>query len=260
MRIAITTTLLLVTFSFTNVVSARDHIPLTIVTEHLPPYQIVDEQGHISGFATELIEMLMSNVDIDYRHAAYSWTRSYNLAKTQKNTCIYSIARIPSREKLFHWIGSLTETHAVIYANKKNRNIIINEVADAKNYVIAVIRDDVTHLALQERGFEENKNLYVIDNTKSLAALLIHKKEIDLIVADDITLPYRAEIANVDISQIKRMIEIEDLPLNFYLACHPNTEGDILQKLKVELARLKASKDYRMVLKRWQYNIPAASN
>ncbi|WP_448564446.1 substrate-binding periplasmic protein [Thalassotalea ganghwensis] len=236
--------------------TAHDEAKLTIVTEHLPPYQIVDEKGGISGFATELIEILMSETKIPYQHDAYSWTRSYNLAKTRKNTCIYSIARIPSREMLFRWVGSLTETHAVIYAHSKNEDIKVNSITDAKNYVIAVIKDDVTHLALKERGFSEGKNLYVLDNTKSLISLLVNKDEIDLIVADDITLPYRAEIAKVDLNLIKRMIEIDGLSLNFFLACNPETDENIIETLSFHLKKLKASKRYQNVLKRWQYNIP----
>lgn len=231
---------------------AKDN-QLTFVTEHLPPYQIIHNNGEVSGFAVELIHEVAKRSGYQYEINAYPWVRSYNLTKNKPNHCIFSIARIPIREKLFKWVGTITEVNNAVIWGLKEKNIPhVNKLNDLKNYLIAVNKNDVTHLGLLERGFQEEKNLYVLENTNSLIKLLVTRPEVDLIVADDITIAYRAELALVDISLLDRVFELTDLTLNFYLACSINTDQKIINKLKDSLAQLHSDGFYQNVLKNWQ--------
>ncbi|MEW6984410.1 substrate-binding periplasmic protein [Colwelliaceae bacterium 6471] len=226
---------------------------IVIVTEHLPPYQIVDEQNNVSGFATEIIHEVMARAKYPYQLNAYSWVRSYNLASMKANHCIYSIARTPFREKLFKWIGPITEiNNLVIWGLKKNSYIQIETIEDAKKYTIAVNKNDVTHLALLEKGFKEGENLYVLNNTESLIKLLASRPEIELIVADDITLAYRAELAGVDVNSLQRVFEMEDVPLNFNFACSLTTNDNVINKFKAVLAEIHEDGTYNKILNNWR--------
>ncbi|WP_206485240.1 transporter substrate-binding domain-containing protein [Thalassotalea sp. G2M2-11] len=232
---------------------ANTHTELFLVTEHLPPYQVVNENHQISGFAVDIVREVINRTGYEYQLHAYSWLRSYNLTLQKPNHCIFSIARIPIREEHFKWIGQITETNnAVLWGLKKPNAPKITDINQAKNYITAVNKNDVTHLGLLKHGFMENKHLYVLEHTKSLINLLSTRPEIDFIVADDITIGYRAKLAGVDIDALERVYEMKDLPLNFYLACNKQTESSVVNTLKKSLQSVHNDGFYQQTLSQWQ--------
>ncbi len=226
---------------------------LLFVTEHLPPYQILGNNHQLSGFAVELIDEVAKRSGYPYQINAYSWVRSYNLALQKPNHCIFSIARLPVREDKFRWIGKITELNNAVFWSLKSRELPeITDIEQLKQYLTAVNKNDVTHLGLMERGFVENKNLYVLEHTNSLINLLATRQEIDFIVADDITITYRAQLAGVDINHLQRVFEIKDLPLNFHLACNKQTPKVITDKLIQSLNSVHNDGFYLKTLANWQ--------
>ena len=82
------------------------------------------------------------------------------------------------------------------------------------------------------------------------------RPEVDLIVADDITIPHRAKLAGVPIDLLQRVIEVESLSLNFFLACNINTDKDIIKKLTVSLKGMHQDGSYQKILTRWKSEMP----
>ena len=224
-----------------------ENITLELVTEHLPPYQIVSTENHITGFSTDIVNEMVKRSGYKEELNAYSWARSYNLAQKKENTCIYSIIRLPEREALFKWVGILTQTNNVIFGKKSDLSVPFKSLDEAKNYTIAVIRNDATHFILLSRGFEEGKNLYVINNTKSLFNLLLLRDSIDLIIADDVTIGYRATLAGVNVNELSRL---------FYLACSLSTSDKVISKLKSALQSIYQDGFYQKVKHKWQNVMP----
>mgnify|MGYP003671223500 FL=1 len=74
-----------------SLVNAEHPPVIHLVTEHLPPYQIEDENKNLSGFAVEVIKETMKRSQYDYTMNSYSWVRSYKLAQIKANHCIFSI-------------------------------------------------------------------------------------------------------------------------------------------------------------------------
>ncbi|MDP7593054.1 MAG: transporter substrate-binding domain-containing protein [Litorilituus sp.] len=232
---------------------------VTLVTEHLPPYQIVDNNTFsVTGFATEMVLEVVERSAIEYDLQAYPWVRTYNLALKKSNHCIFSLARLPSREKLFTWIGRITEkNNTVIWSLKSNNNAKqIKKIEDLKHYVTAVTRNDASHTGMLNLNLIENKNLYVLHHTQSLIKLLVERPEIDFIVADDITIPYRAKLAGISMDLLKRVIELKNLPLNFYLACNIKSDKVIIEKLTKSLADIHQDGTYQKILTKWIDEMP----
>ncbi|MCW8866442.1 MAG: transporter substrate-binding domain-containing protein [Colwellia sp.] len=231
---------------------------VTLVTEHLPPYQMIKEDSSVVGFATEVVLNAVQRAELDYSLHGYPWVRSYNLALKKNNHCIYSIARLPSREKLFTWIGPVTEkNNAVIWSLKNNKHS--KEIAtldDLKHYTTAVNKNDATHVGMLAIGLTEGENLYVLEHTESLINLLVVRAEIDFIVADDITITHRAKLAGVPIELLHRVIEVESLPLNFFLACNINTDKDIIEKLTTSLTNIHQDGTYQKIFSKWKSKMP----
>ena len=224
---------------------------LQILTEHLPPYQMTVD-GKVKGFATEVIRNAMSHTNIDYSIKIFPWTRAYHMAINNKNSCIYSIARTPARENLFQWTQAIATTDSTLIGLRDNKTIAITSLEQAKQYKIAVIRDDVTHQLLLEKGFVEAENLYVVNNSSSLLKLLVQRTSIDLIFADFMTVKYRALHDDIDPSIFIPYLNLNDKPLDFYLACSLSTPKAIVNQLSRAITTIKASGQHQAIVEQWQ--------
>jgi polar amino acid transport system substrate-binding protein len=202
---------------------------LNILTEHLAPYQIVSEYS-VMGLSTEIVEATLKESQYAYDIAAYPWALSFNRAKHEKNTCIYSLARIPQRESLFKWVGHIASSTVSLYSLKSSQIVIAN-IEAAKKYNSAVIRDDVTHQFLLTKGFIENENLYVVNDYDALLKLLnLSTRHIDFVLLNDDLLKYRLKNLE-DTSNYRSVYQLKELTMNLYFACSLNTEQKIVDKL-----------------------------
>jgi polar amino acid transport system substrate-binding protein len=84
---------------------------LTIVTEHLAPFQIVDNDS-IGGLSTEIEEATVNAASYQYTLDVHPRSVAFKRATQQKNTCIYSLVRLPIREEQFNGLGILSVVQA----------------------------------------------------------------------------------------------------------------------------------------------------
>ena len=224
---------------------------LTIVTEHSPPYQELNKNGDVVGFTTEVIQAAMAHTSINYDLRIYPWSRSYALAKQNKNTCIYLIGRSKEREELFHWLQPITSTNDYFIGLEANKNVTINILDDVRKYKVAVLKDDRTHSMLLSYGFVENKNLYIVNNTYSLLKLLILRPEVDLILADPLNVTYRAKFNNIDPKLFKSYFKINSKPVHLYFACNLATDSKIIAAIDKGITTVKNNGEYQAIREKW---------
>lgn len=223
---------------------------INIVTEHLAPFQIVHKNG-ISGLSTEIIKATFDAAQYDYTIDAYPWSSSYNRALHEKETCIYSIARIPAREALFQWVGRIAKSTTSLYT-LQGRNISISNIEEAKQYRIAVIKDDVAHHFLLSKGFEENKQLYVLNHYDTLLKLLeVSSRKIDFIVINDDLIRNRLSRSQ-DAKKYKNVYELKELTLDFHLACNLNTQQSTVDNLAKAMKSLEQQGVFAKIKDKWQ--------
>ncbi|MEW6991871.1 substrate-binding periplasmic protein [Colwelliaceae bacterium 6441] len=238
--------------SFTSTAKESEASPIIqIVTEHLPPFQISSE-NEVLGFATEIVKAAMKNTPYDFRINLYPWTRSFTMALNKKNTCIYSIAKTLDREQQFIWVSTIAERNAS-FIGLREKNIEISSIEDAKAYVTAVIRDDVTHQLLLKKGFKERENLYVVNNTHSLLKLLVQRKEIDFILVDAFTIKYRARFNNIDENIFKNFHQLNKKPLDYYLACNVQTSPEVIKNIRLSIDTMKKTNQLKKIIDNWDF-------
>ena len=221
-----------------------------VFTEHLPPYQIVSPQ-QINGFATEVVRRTFEQAGVAYQIEASSWSRAYQMALRQPARCIYSISHSKERQPLFHWIGAISYNITAFYALKKRRDIQLNSLADAKSYVTAVTRDDITHHYLLKQGFKEGEQLYLLENIDMMLNLLQSRDDIDLVILNDTILKYRAEESGVQLDSLQKKLALPELPLDFHLACSLTTSTEVVKRLKYSLQQLKDSGEFDRIVAGW---------
>lgn len=224
---------------------------INVVTEHLPPFQIASND-QVLGFATDVVTTALSKTPYSFDIKIYPWSRAYNMTLKKQNTCIYSIARTADRENLFTWVNTIAKRNAS-FIGLASENIKINTFEDTRQYITAVIKDDVTHQYLLKRGFKEGKNLYVLNDTMSLLKLLSQRKGVDFILVDAYTIKYRARFNNLDANLFKNVYQINKTPLDYYLACNKDTAPSIINNIRKSIATMKASGQVSKIIDEWQY-------
>jgi polar amino acid transport system substrate-binding protein len=222
-----------------------------VFTEHLPPFQI-DTAGAATGFATDVVRQTFQDAGISYQIEFQSWSRAYQLALRDPNTCIYSISKSKERQALFQWIGELSYNTTAIYGLASRKDIKLHSLEQAKNYVIAVTRDDVTHHYLLQHGFEEGKNLYVLENVSSMLNVLANRRQgIDLVIINDTILKYRAVESGLAPAEFHKQLVLPDLPLDFHLACSLKTPEAVVAPLRRSLQAIKADGRFDKIVSGW---------
>lgn len=89
---------------------------LIIATEEYPPYNMSGANGTVTGISTDIVRALLDAAGYEYEIAVYPWARAIALARTQVNTCVYSMSRTPERETLYKWIGPLVSNDWSLFA------------------------------------------------------------------------------------------------------------------------------------------------
>jgi len=242
-----TTVFIFMLCALCNIANAQQ---INFVTEHLVPFQIVEKNKAISGFATEILQATMQLTPYTYTIEANPWPLSYKLAQKMTDTCIYSIARIPLRESLFQWVGEIARTNSSFFA-LKGSDIKLNTLEDAKKYVTAVIKDDFSHHFLRSKGFVENKNLYVMDNHLTLVEILeARKNRIDLMIVSDNLLRNRISV-NTEIDNYKNIASFEDMSIKFNIACGLNTPPEVVNQMAKALNQIKQKGIFSAIEQKW---------
>lgn len=211
---------------------------IKVVTYEWPPYNY-REDGKIIGISTEIVRAILNKANIKADYGIYPWARGYEMAKKMKNILIYTIRRIPDREKLFKWIGPIAPpSNSYLYKLKKNKNITIHTLEDAKQYRIGVVNGDSMHQYLLGYGFEDEKNLkLVVRDTQNLRKLFAGR--IDLIIWTELTLPIKAKAVGLPYNQLEKVFLLWKDKEGYYLAFSNQTPDELVERVEIAFKQIK---------------------
>mgnify|MGYP000054437609 CR=1 FL=1 len=236
-------------FAFlSHVLSAQQ---ITIVTENLPPFQIVQKNKEITGLATEIVREIFDRANYNHSIVVSDWSIAYQQAVEQRDVCIYSIVRLPFRESLFQWVGQITSASTSFYSLRE-KNIVLQNFDDALKYRVAVNENYASHHFLLEKGFEKDKNLYVLKNYNALLKMLeVRKDSIDLVLLNDEILVNKLDSPS-KMKKYRKHPVIHDFRFDFFLACSLKTSPAVVQKLSTSLQSMKADNSLKKLTQKWQ--------
>ena len=224
---------------------------IKVVTEKLMPYSYKDNSGNVSGFSTQIVKKLMEETGIKGSISVHSWSNAFDIALTEKNVLIYSIGRNTEREKLFKWVGVITDYKIFFYGLKSRKDIKINSLDDAKKFYIGTVSRDFREQFLIEKGFIKNQNLYSIhEDTLNIKKLIAGR--ISLWPVNDLTVSYIAKENKIDISRLENKYTL--LEIELYLAFSTKTSDEIVRKFSDALKKIKSDGTYQKIKNNYLFN------
>lgn len=245
--IGIKAKLLVLFFLFSSLATAQ---PLRIVSEKLPPLQMIESDGAITGAMVDLINILIQKTSIDANIEVLPWARSYQIALERDNTLIFSMLRGKDRENKFIWVGKLFAINSYLVSLKSKGTFSINSIEDAKQYSVGSIRKDLAESYLRKHGFSEGKNLYLSSDYNVLWQML-YSGRTDLAFTNNILWRYEIEDSQLDPSQIEINYQIPDIASDLYLAASLGTDKKIINQLRKGLEEIKSNGQYQQILQKW---------
>ena len=223
--------------------------PVILLTEHLPPYQVVQDDT-VGGASTEIVTLAFKSAEIPYEIESYPWSIAYQRTLRDPAACLFSTSRIPQRETSLQWVGQVASVSTSFYGLSE-RNFDINTITNVLDYKVAALKDDVSHQYLLDKGFVEGQNLYVHHNYETLLALLfVPSRGIDLVILSDELLRHRLQ-SPVEQQRLRAVLDVPELTLYFYLACNLNLESRYIQSLSSAMTQLETAGRYKKIRQKW---------
>lgn len=220
---------------------------ITVVTEHYPPYQIV-EGSSVTGLSIDIIHALMEEADLEAPILPLSWARAYQKALEGPNVLLFSMIRTEEREKLFKWVGKITGVSGyAFWGLKSSKEIEINNLSDAKQYVIGAPAENFSHRFLKRHGFES----FVLTNDFNAALKMLYAGRIQLVINTRESVSYRLGTLNLDKSAIEKKLAIEHEWNHLSIAFSLDTSDEIVDTFRAAYARIKANGTYEKILRKW---------
>ncbi|MGC9403542.1 substrate-binding periplasmic protein [Vibrio genomosp. F10] len=213
---------------------------LSFYTENYPPANF-EEKGNISGYSVDILIAAGQAVGKEITTSQISvlpWPRSYRNALNLDDAALFSTTRTEHREKLFHWVGPITDIKVVVLARKQD-NITINAPIEMSKYRIGVIRDDIGEQSLLTLGIPRNSMQEA--TTVTVLAEQLMKGRIDLLAYDEKAAYWWASQVGIDSDRFESIYVLEEGQL--YYAFNKSIEQDILAELQKGLDIIKSQKD-----------------
>lgn len=215
---------------------------LTLLTEESPPFNFT-EKGKLYGSAAEIVLDMAMRAGVPVRTEVLPWDTAYVRAQGQKDTCLFSTARLENRERLFLWVGPIASNLWAVYG-KGDFAPTIRSVKELAPYRIGTVLRDATNEFLRENAVTELRPVRAdAQNPPRLLLPRDHLEHIDLWITGLYAGRDLAKAANV--TDIKLVFIASEQPL--FLACNPQTDRKIVQALGDALESMKGDGSFKRI-------------
>ncbi|WP_230425762.1 substrate-binding periplasmic protein [Spartinivicinus ruber] len=199
---------------------------LLVVTENWRPFNYM-ENGELKGVSTKIMKAVLKQAKLSYTIQILPWARAYQLAQTRPNCIIYTIVRIPSREKLFKWVRPLGKGGTTyLYRLTENYQVAPTNLEQAKQYSIATNFNSMDYVWLKNNGFSRIES----PPTLKSAINMLHQGHVDLLAFNNISFVLEFKNAGFDPSNVMAVMPLFTTP--YYVAASLATSDEIIIQLQ----------------------------
>ena len=206
---------------------------LTFLTEDNPPFSM-SAGGKPAGIATEMVVEMARRAALAADIRVMNWDEAYRLAQADKDTCLFSAARLENRENQFVWVGELVTNKWAVFGRGDFTRPVKTD-ADLRPFKIGGIVLDAKVEYLKSRAVTNIRE--VVRDEQNPPRLFLKPDDpnyIDLWVTsyysgNDIARQAKA-------GPVKPVYVLREQPL--WLACSPRTDKATVKKLADALASM----------------------
>jgi polar amino acid transport system substrate-binding protein len=228
-------------------VASQPALALKLLTEENPPLNYTENQK-VAGMATEVVREMGRRAKITLDFEMMAWNKAYEKAQADKETCLYSTARLPNRENAFKWVGPIAANKWGLFALGGFKQEI-KSLNDAKPFRIGGVARDAKTEFLRQWGV--TNIVEVEDDRSNPGKLTLNRKEaqkIDLWITSVGSAKQVAERAKVPGVKLVYLAREEES----FLACSPRTSPDTLKALAAALNGMKKDGTYAKIIKAYE--------
>ncbi len=208
---------------------------ISIVAEPFPPFGY-KENGKITGLSTEVVHYLLEDTGVKVnKWRLIPWARAFRIAKSKANTLLYTVVRKPDREHLFHWIGPISDRNIYLFRLKRQKEIVVESLEDAKHYTIGTVINTASTQYLKSLGMKVRE---VVNYEQAVRMMLLGR--VGLLPATDYSLAYLAKKVGSSYSEFENVLLL-DGSKKYYLVLHKDTSMVIVTALQKSFDKLKKS-------------------
>lgn len=228
-------------------IAPQPALALKLLTEENPPLNYT-EGKKLTGMATDVVQEMGRRAKMKLEFEVMAWNAAYEKAQADKETCLYSTARLPNRENAFKWVGPIATNKWGLFA-LGGFAPTIKSLADARPFRIGGVARDAKTEHLKQNGVT---NIFEVEDDKlNPGKLTLNRKEaqkIDLWITS--VASARRVAAQARISDIKLVYVVREA--ESYLACSPRTSAATLKALADALDRMKKDGTYGKIIKAYE--------
>lgn len=216
---------------------------IQVVTEEYPPFNY-SENSNVLGFCTDVVKEVLTRAKLDFSIHSHPWSKSYQMAQSQPNVLIYSIARNVEREPLFKWVDVIARTEVYFFKLKSRVDIKIKRFDDIKKYKIGAVRDDFRAQWLMKQGIANQLNLVPSDshNMRNL-----FDRKIDIFPVGELVAYNIAHQEGRAFNDLDKTMYIKDMSADLYMAFSSQTPDVVVEKCKKALFEIKKDGTYEKI-------------
>jgi polar amino acid transport system substrate-binding protein len=232
-------------------VIAAPAFALQLLTEESPPFNYTQD-GKLVGSGAEIVAEMARRAKIPVQTQVLPWDQAYVRAQAERETCLFSTARLDNRERLFTWIGPIAINVWAVYAPSSFATKVTS-LSDLKPLRIGAVVQDAKAEFLRENGVTNIRALP--DDRQNPPRLLLpadNPDHIDLWVAG--VYGARELAKSVNVSDLKQVMIVRELPL--YLACSPQTGPTTVRALSDALETIKADGTLKRITGDYERRFP----
>ncbi|WMW81340.1 transporter substrate-binding domain-containing protein [Undibacterium cyanobacteriorum] len=215
-------------------------------TEEWPPYNFMRD-NQLVGVSTEILQAVCMETKIKCDKELVPWTRAYKTVLENPDTLIYTISRIPVREKQFVWIGPILPRSMWIFARTEVASKI-HSIKDLANFRIGAIREEASLSELLEAGVPSSSIQIFNTNTDEMRMLKAGK--IDIVANTEIGMQQNQKTFGISAHSIKRMMKLND-GAALYFGMNLKSNPELIEKMQAAVDKMKREGKIDQIVERY---------
>ncbi len=195
--------------------------------------------------AVELTRQIQQQLSSDEKIEVLPWLRAYNIALSQPNVILFTLAHTEERAKIFNMLGPIASGQIAIFTrtNFSQDKIILENLK--QNLRIGTHRGTIFHITLELLGF---KKIVPVNSPVSGVKMLMSNR-IDAYCDDDLAIAELFRRAGYPHDSYKKILPLASS--EFHIAFFKGTSLTTMQAWSEALTKIKQNGEFNRIYQRW---------